>query len=35
MPSEGMSKREQYAKKFGSVEQGQKAEEYMKLLGEG
>jgi len=29
-----MSKREQYAKKFGSTDQGQKAEEYMKMLGE-
>jgi hypothetical protein len=29
-----MRKREQYAKKFGSADQGQKAEEYMKMLGE-
>lgn len=34
MPPEGMNKREQYAKKFGSQEQGEKAEEYMKMLGE-
>ena len=34
MPTEGMNKREQYAKKFGSKEQGEKAEEYMKMLGE-
>jgi len=34
MPAEGMNKREQYAKKFGSQEQGRKAEEYMKMLGE-
>jgi predicted DsbA family dithiol-disulfide isomerase len=34
MPSEGMNKREQYAKKFGSKEQGEKAEEYMKMLGD-
>ena len=34
MPEEGMNKREQYAQKFGSKEQGEKAEEYMKMLGE-
>lgn len=34
MPEEGMNKREQYAKKFGSKEQGEKAEEYMKMLGD-
>jgi len=33
LPAEGISKRDQYAQKFGSPEQGQKAEEYMKLLG--
>ena len=34
IPDEGISKRKQYADKFGSEEQGQKAEEYMKMLGE-
>lgn len=34
MPESGMNKREQYAKKFGSAEQGAKAEEYMKILGQ-
>jgi hypothetical protein len=34
IPDEGISKRKQYADKFGSEEQGQKAEEYMKILGE-
>ena len=34
MPEEGMNKWEQYAKKFGSKEQGEKAEEYMKMLGD-
>jgi hypothetical protein len=33
MPEHGMNKREQYAKKFGSQEQGAKAEEYMIMLG--
>ena len=32
MPEEGISKRKQYADKFGSEEQGLKAEEYMKML---
>jgi hypothetical protein len=34
MPDGGMTKREHYAKKFGSAEQGAKAEEYMKMLGQ-
>jgi len=33
LPPEGISKRDQYAQKFGSPEQGLKAEEYMKMLG--
>jgi hypothetical protein len=33
IPEEGISKRNQYADKFGSEEQGQKAEEYIKMLG--
>jgi len=34
MPSQGMTKREEYAKKFGGKEQGRKAEEYMITLGQ-
>jgi len=30
---ESISKREQYAQKFGGAEQGKKAEEYMVMLG--
>jgi predicted DsbA family dithiol-disulfide isomerase len=34
LPESGISKRKQYAEKFGSEEQGKKAEEYMMMLGE-
>ena len=33
IPEEGISKRKQYADRFGGEEQGLKAEEYMKELG--
>ena len=34
IPEEGISKRKQYADKFGGEDQGKNAEEYMKMLGQ-
>jgi len=34
IPEEGISKRKQYADKFGGEDKGKNAEEYMKMLGQ-